>query len=62
MFPRTDAIKVALRHQFRKHGPCGDNNIDATSVSIDFTKFSGLHSTYLLELKCQYAYIGTYGY
>jgi len=49
MFPRTDAIKIARRHQFHQLGPCWGGIINVKAVSLDYTGFIRLHSYYLLE-------------
>ena len=38
----------------------GVRGIDVKVVSLDFTGFAGLHLIYLLDLKGQNAYTGTY--
>ena len=60
MFPLTDTIEMARRHQFHQLEPCGVHGIDYKSVGLDFTGFAELHPVYLLDLKCRNGYMGTY--
>jgi hypothetical protein len=43
--------KVARRHQFHQLDPRGDGSIDVKAVSLNFTGFSELHLSCLLNLK-----------
>ena len=60
LFPCVDAIKISYRHQFHQPEPCGVRGIDDKGVSLDFTEFSEVHPSCLLNLKGQNAYMETY--
>jgi len=59
MFPQTNIAKMAHRHQSKRLGPCGVRNIDVAAVSLDFTGFSGVHPSCLLNLKRRNTYMET---
>lgn len=39
---------------------CGVRNVDVKAVSLYFTRFPEVHPSYLLNLKVQNTYMGTY--
>jgi len=57
---KRKAQKNSPRHQSERLVPRGVRGIDVKVVSLDFTGFAGLHLIYLLDLKGQNAYTGTY--
>jgi hypothetical protein len=57
---KRKALKISPRHQSDALEPRGVRGIDVKVVSLDFTGFAGLHLIYLLDLKGQNAYTGTY--
>ena len=52
--------KMARRHQFHQLQPCGVRGIDDKGVSLDFTEFSEVHPSCLLNLKRRNTYMETY--
>jgi len=60
VFPETDVIENSPRHQSKRLKPCGVRSINVAAVSLYLSGFPKLHSIYLLNLKSQNSYTGTY--
>ena len=57
---RRKVQKISPRHQSERLVPCGVRGIDDKGVSLDFTEFSEVHPSCLLNLKRRNTYMETY--